>query len=106
MDHLGHPIQPDTMPRDWRERAEALLWTMRGAEIQHNDIRPDNLLVYEGSLVLIDWQWWTPLGVTPPAEWPPRLGGLWRGGDSRWEFDDRTSLFRVLEAVESGVVVG
>ena len=80
MDHLGHPIQPDTMPRDWRERAEALLWTMRGAEIQHNDIRPDNLLVYEGSLVLIDWQWWTPLGVAPPHEWPPRLGGDWRAG--------------------------
>lgn len=103
LEYAGIQVTPDTIPRDWRDQAETILHCMGIYGFQHNDIRPPNLLVMDGKLTLIDFQWATMLGVTPPPNWPPRLGSVYRAwGLDKWEFDDAISMRRSLEAVESG----
>ncbi len=103
LEYAGIEVTPDTIPRDWVDQAETILHCLELYGVQHNDIRPPNLLVKDGKLTLIDFQFATLHGVTPPTDWPPRLGSVYRAwGLGSWKFDDRISLYRSLRAVESG----
>jgi hypothetical protein len=101
--YAGVNVTPDTIPRDWRDQADTILHALELFNCQHNDLRPENLLVKDGKLTLIDFQWASPRGMPPPKEWPARLGGIYRAyGLATWIFSDRVSMFRSLEAVERG----
>lgn len=104
MPDWGERVTSTTLPANWRSQADGILSLLSLNGCQHNDIRPENLLVLDDTLRLIDFQWATPLGTPPPLGWPPSLGGAWRAGGPAWQFDDRVSLFRSLEAVARGAV--
>ncbi len=103
MEYAGVQVTRDCLPGSWRMQAELILDSLAFYGICHNDVRPENILVGEGSLTLIDFQWALPVATQVPRTWPKRLGGKWRAfGLATWFFDDRMSLYRSLEAVENG----
>jgi hypothetical protein len=105
LEYAGVEVTQDCLPNDWRDQAETILQCLEIYRCAHNDIRPPNLLVKGGKLTLIDLQWATPLGVTPPKDWPERIGSVYRAyGLGSWIFCDRTSLYRSLEDIERGIV--
>lgn len=98
MEYCGADLsaRPRVLPENAHEQAADMLAYLRARQIRHNDVRPENVTVRDGKLFLIDWGWAT-VGGPPPADWPRGLGGKFRAGWPKWEFDDIASFFKVLE---------
>lgn len=100
MRDCGNPVQKGGLPIDWEEQFARIMGDLVTHGCQHNDIRPENILIKGYELTLIDYQWATAEGHPPPRQWPKRLGGEWRAfGVDQWEFDDYTSFRRSLESL-------
>jgi serine/threonine protein kinase len=65
---------------------------------QHNDLRPDNILVDKGEIKIIDFGWATPFNTKPPEEWPDSLGADYKSPDG---FDDFYSIEEVFKRLFS-----
>jgi tRNA A-37 threonylcarbamoyl transferase component Bud32 len=55
MRYSGEPIAAENAPHDWRGKLAHILSIMADAECHHGDLLPQNLLVHEGRLSVIDF---------------------------------------------------
>ena len=74
LNHCGLRVTRETLPPDWRTHVAEWFAREPATAIQHNDIRPENILAQRSEqvvvvngrhefvvkywLMLIDWQWW------------------------------------------------
>lgn len=100
MDYCGEMVRAATMPGNWKEQAEEILATLDDVGCAHNDIKPDDILVKDGVLYLIDFNWSTIKGVPIPKGWPEALGCKFR---APWGYDDRWSLYISILSVMTGM---
>jgi hypothetical protein len=96
----GDPLTPENLPVNWKTQMYRLLMELGNRNCCHRDIRPANLLVKQGRLCLIDFQWATNVSEEVPGEWPERLGGAYKCPDG---YDDHWSLHKSLSEVAQGV---
>jgi len=89
MTWCGEHMTAGNVPSDWREQCREILKSLRLAKCVHRDIRPDNLLVSDGVIRLIDFGWSCPAGLEDKSPHDPGLGEKWRIGG---KFDDALSL--------------
>ena len=55
MRYSGEPISPENAPDDWRRQLTHILECLQDAECHHGDLLPQNILVHEGRLTVIDF---------------------------------------------------
>ena len=55
MRYSGEPISPENAPDDWRRQLTHILESLQDAECHHGDLLPQNILVHEGRLTVIDF---------------------------------------------------
>lgn len=59
LEYKGIPISKHNIPHDWEKQLEIILYDMKSLNMKHNDLKPSNILVNNGRLYLIDFQWCT-----------------------------------------------
>jgi hypothetical protein len=87
MRYSGEPIAAENAPHDWRRQLAHILSIMADAECHHGDLLPQNLLVHDGRLTLIDFALASSCGDPVPrkkrtfsdAFAPSRIGYLLSG---------------------------
>lgn len=80
IEDCGEPLSVDNLPEDWKAQLEQILVKLHDAKIMHRDIRPDNLMVKDVKIRLIDFGWAVneahPVILCEASEEKPILRGL------------------------------
>ena len=94
--YCGEPLGPHTSVKDEERQVERILNTLNKKGVTHRDVRPGNIMVKDGIMTLIDFEWAVWRGS--PIEHhkaPESLGMKWR--QARDKFNDEHSLKLSLE---------
>ena len=96
---MGRPLSQGSMPPNVTEQMDVILWTLEQYNCCHNDIRPENLLVKNREIYLIDFGWATHKWEPVHKAWPEKLGSTFKHPDG---FDDEHSLRKSIEWIQNG----
>ena len=91
MNYCGQRLA--ALPSNWRDQCEEILSELLKANIQHRDIRPQNLLFRNGKIILCDFGWCTIDGISHSPNTPRRLGSDFKAPHG---FDDKYSLYKSM----------
>ena len=97
MSYVGETLTKDNLPEDWKVQCDHILSELRKVNCSHNDIKPDDILVMDGKLRLVDFGWSTIIGDPIPENWPATIGDEFRY--SLQQFDDKYSLIESIKYV-------
>lgn len=95
MTNVGVPLNRNNAPSDLCRQLDDILLMLNRYMCSHNDINPDNLMVKNGYVSLIDFQWALPSWENVPLAWPRSLNRSYRPSEIVW--DDKYSVDKVLE---------
>ena len=87
----GEPVTKETAPPNFQEWMTAIIDNLHSKNCYHHDIQPNNILIKDERITLIDYGWAT--------ETPEKPNNKHLGGDFRAE-DDYKMLDKVLEYLE------
>lgn len=73
MSYGGERVTQETLPKNWKVQVVQICQLLRSCSLRHNDIKPEEVLVKDGTLVLVDFSWVSGLDETPPADYQPFL---------------------------------
>lgn len=90
MDYVGERLTAENLPQDWEEQILVISEGLKRYDCSHNDIKPEDILVKNQKLYIVDFGWATRLGEDIPSHWPPDIGGEFAPGVHN--FDDSYSL--------------
>ncbi len=99
---IGDVITKETVPADWYDQMEYILGYLKSVNCNHNDIKPSEILVKDGKLYLIDYNWATLVGELMP-EHPIIVKGLGCGYKRGLIFDDKYSFITSILTVVNGI---
>ena len=97
IEDCGESLTEDNLPEDWKEQLIKILVELKTNNIQHRDIKPDNLMVKDKVIKLIDFGWakydYEEDKVSPPA----CLGYPYRPS---WGWDDNYSMRQIIKQID------
>jgi len=96
MNYCGEPLTRENVPNDLERQLEQILTVLKKYQICHNDIQPNNLMVKDARIKLIDFGWATKKGEPIPENWPKVLGGEFKGDNG---FSDEESVKKVIKHI-------
>ena len=85
-------LNVDNLPEDWKKQFVEIIDDLRKHNIQHRDIRPENLMVKDGVIKLIDFGW-ARFEDDPDDNPPSCLGKPYKAS---YGFDDNFSLSKIM----------
>jgi tRNA A-37 threonylcarbamoyl transferase component Bud32 len=94
MTHCGEKLTYKNMPHDYKWQVEEIVRILRIANVVHRDIRPDNLMVRDGLIQLIDFGWATTFEDKENLRIV--VGGKWKCSKG---YEDRYSLIRSIGTI-------
>ena len=97
MTYAGERLGLENLPTDWESQMDIILQKLIEINCSHNDIKPTDLLVLNGKLMLIDFQWATECGSELPSNWPKYIGRFFKRSDGT--YDDQFSFKKSIEWV-------
>ena len=97
MTYVGERVTKATIPDDWKDQIEWILEVLFEYNCSHNDIKPEEILVLDGDLYLIDFGWALPIGDPVPKSWPRAIGDQYRFGIHN--FDDGYSFNESIQEI-------
>lgn len=97
MEDCGVPLSVGTLPDDWKRQLVRILLDLKENGIEHRDIKPDNLMVKDGVIKLIDFGW-ARFKDDPPDSPPSCLGYPYK---PTYGFDDNYSMKMVVKQLEA-----
>ena len=56
-EYSGERINKYNLPCDWEKQRDFIMFTLKNYNCRHNDIKPEEILVYNGKIKLIDFGW-------------------------------------------------
>lgn len=95
IEDCGKPLTIDNLPNDWKVQLISILMELKDEGVTHRDIKPDNLMVKDNIIKLIDFGWAILDGEqdTPPS----CLGFPYKAS---WGFDDSFSMKKIIKEFE------
>ncbi len=97
MTYVGMPLSKANAPDDLRQQLRDIIRMLKRYKCNHHDINPENIMVLDGWLSLIDFQWALPKSQTIPKIWPEYLNKEFRPASGF--YDDDYSMRRVSEKI-------
>lgn len=101
--YCGQQINIDNIPLNIIQQAEDILYELEQYNCKHNDIKPEELLIYKGTLYLVDFGWGHEINKPIPHEWPICLGGQFRS-PIHYELNDRYSMYFSLNFIFCNII--
>jgi hypothetical protein len=96
VEDCGDLLTVENIPSDWKSQLAQIVFELKDFGVQHRDIKPDNLMVKNGVIKLIDFGW--ARKTSDPRDNPPScLGFPYRPSD---RFDDNFSMRKVMKEIE------
>lgn len=96
IEDCGEQLTVDNLPRDWKAQLVMILMELKAHNVQHRDIKPDNLCVKNGVIKLIDMGW--ARFEDDKEDTPPScLGMPYRPSD---HFSDQFSMRKIVKEFE------
>ena len=66
---------------------------------RHNDIKPDELIVQNNKIRLIDFGWAHDLDKSNPSDWPKCLGDKFKCNLPNKDYDDKCTFDKVIKYI-------
>lgn len=95
--YVGEPLCQANAPDDLGSQLRDIALMLRRHKCAHHDINPENLMVNNGWLTLIDFQWALPMSQKIPETWPRGLNSRFRIAQGK--HDDNHSIRQVLKSM-------
>lgn len=96
IENCGVPLTVDNLPKDWKEQLVLIVMALKADNVTHRDIKPDNLMVKDGTIKLIDFGW-SILNDDPEDSPPSCLGYPYKPS---FGFSDDYSMRKVIKEFE------
>ena len=97
MTYVGQTITKENIPSNWKDQCEHIIATLKSYNCSHNDIKPEDILVDNETLYLVDFGWATTINADIPTFWPESIGGDFKYQPSK--FNDEYSLISSINYV-------
>ena len=97
MNYVGEPLNINNCPIDVKKQCINILDKLVENNCSHNDIKPEDILVLNGKLHLVDYGWATEIGEPIPSNWPDTIGGDFKFDIKN--FNDNYSLLMSINHV-------
>jgi RIO1 family len=97
MTYVGAPLSKTNAPDDLRQQLRDIIRMLKRYKCNHYDINPDNIMVQDGFLSLIDFQWALPESQKIPKSWPESLNKKFRPASGL--HDDTYSIQRIIKVI-------
>ena len=91
-EYVGEKINKYNIPVDWEKQRDEIISILEKNNCRHNDIKPDEIIVYDGKIKLIDFGWANELNKENPNNWPEGLGCKFRCNKENSKFNDKCSF--------------
>lgn len=97
IEDCGEPLTEDNLPKDWKEQLIKIIFDLKTNNLQHRDIKPDNLMIKDGTIKLIDFGWSKFEDEDDKISPPACLGYPFRPS---WGWDDNFSMRQIIKQIE------
>jgi hypothetical protein len=97
IEDCGELLNEDNLPDDWKEQLVKILVDLKTHNLVHRDIKPDNLMIKNGVIKLIDFGWAKLEDEDDKVAPPACLGYPFRPS---WGWDDNFSMRQIIKQIE------
>ena len=96
MSYAGENLNSTNIPENWQDQIHDIINNLNKEKCSHNDIKPSDLLVLDGKIMLIDFQWATYKDQKYPTNWPKFIGRKYK---ENMNFNDAKSLKKSIDYI-------
>jgi len=100
-EYVGEKINPYNIPREWEKQRDEIISVLEKHNCRHNDIKPDEIIVHDGKIKLIDFGWANELNQPNPENWPEGLGDQFRCNKENNKFNDKCSFDKSMAFIRN-----
>lgn len=93
LEDCGKQLTNENLPKYWESQMVNVLKELKRCNVQHRDIKPDNFMVKDGVIKLIDFGW--ARFYDDPEDNPPSCLGF--PYKPSWGYDDNFSMNKVIK---------
>lgn len=93
VEDCGDLLTVENLPSDWKSQLVQIVFELKEAKVQHRDVKPDNLMIKDGVIKLIDFGWSRMMSDAPDSP-PSCLGYPYKPSDT---FDDNYSMLKIIK---------
>lgn len=97
LNYVGERLTAENLPQDWQDQIRFISAELKRFNCSHNDIKPEDMLVKNKKIYIVDFGWATRIGDEIPSHWPRVIGEEFAYGVHN--FNDLYSLEKSIQYV-------
>lgn len=98
---VGESINKGNIPNNWKEQRDHICSTLKKFNCRHNDIKPNELIVHNNKIKLIDFGWANDFDKPNPHNFPSCLGAEFKCNLKDKEYDDKCSFNKSINYIKN-----